>query len=89
MDGGNWKELCKAACDSALGLGAGHVQQGGDINDAHPEFLSTPPVACALAGPQAVALFLLDAGANPHLPSAFDGLTSIQAAHQAGLPLLA
>lgn len=88
MDGGNWKELFKAACDGDLGLVGYHVRQGVDINHAHPEFLSTPLVACTLAGQQAVALYLLDAGANPHLPSEFDGLTPVQAARQAGLPVL-
>jgi uncharacterized protein len=62
-----------------------HVKTGVDIDYAHPEFLSTPLVAAILARQEAVALYLLDQGANPRLHSEFDGLTPIQAAGQAGL----
>ena len=88
MDGGNWKEMFAAACAGELELVWYHVDHGVDINYAHPEFLSTPLVASALAGHQAVALYLLDAGANPHLRSEFDGLTPLQAAQRAGLATL-
>ena len=50
MDGGNWKEMFNAACTGDLELVKYHVKCGVDINYAHPEFLSTPLVACALAG---------------------------------------
>lgn len=88
MDGGNWKEMFNAACDGDLELVSYHLERGVDVNYAHPEFLSTPLVACLLAGQQAVALHLLASGANPHLHSEFDGLTPMQAARQARLPLL-
>lgn len=88
MDGGNWKEMFNAACEGDLELVKYHVAHGVDVNYAHPEFLSTPLVACLLAGQQAVALYLLAAGANPQLHSEFDGLTPMQAARQAKLPLL-
>jgi hypothetical protein len=45
-------------------------------------------VACILAGQEAVARYLLDSGANPSLPSEFDGLTPVQAARQAGMASL-
>jgi hypothetical protein len=61
------------------------VQNGVDVNYAHPEFLSTPLVACILAGQQAIALYLLAHGANPRLHSEFDGLVPIEAARRAGL----
>ena len=88
MDGGNWKEMFNAACDGDLELVKYHVRSGIDLNYAHPEFLATPLVACTLAGHEHVALYLLEAGANPHLLSEFDGLTPIQAARQAGLAAL-
>ncbi len=88
MDGGNWKEMFNAACDGDLELVTYHVKNGVDLNYAHPEFLATPLVACALAGHEQLALFLLESGADPHLPSEFDGVTPIQAARRARLPLL-
>ena len=88
MDGGNWKEMFNAACAGDLELVAYHVRNGVDINYAHPEFLSTPLVGCALAGQEDVALFLLASGADPHLLSEFDALTPLQAARQACLARL-
>ncbi len=82
MDGGNWKEMFNAACEGELELVKYHVDNGVDMNYAHPEFLSTPLVASILAGQAKVALFLLDAGASPHLISEFDGLRPLQAARQ-------
>jgi ankyrin repeat protein len=88
MDGGNWKEMFNAACEGDLELVKYHCKNGVDINYAHPEFLSTPLVACTLARHEEVALYLLESGANPHLPSEFDALTPLQAAQQANLPAL-
>jgi hypothetical protein len=85
MSGGNWKEMFNAACSGDLALVEYHVHVGIDMDYAHPEFLSTPLVACILAGQAQVALFLLERGANPQLWSEFDGLTPLQAARQAGL----
>jgi len=77
-----------AAVAGDLGLVAYHVKCGVDVNYAYPEFLSTPLVAAVLAGQEAVARHLLDAGANPSLPSEFDGMTPVQAARHAGLAAL-
>ncbi len=88
MDGGNWKEMFNAACEGDLELVRYHVKNGVDINYAHPEFLSTPLVACTLAGHEEIALYLLDSGANPHLPSELNALTPIQAAQQTHLAAL-
>ncbi|HEY0954614.1 MAG TPA: ankyrin repeat domain-containing protein [Roseateles sp.] len=85
MSGGNWKEMFNAGCEGDLALVEYHVKAGVDVNYAHPEFLSTPLVAAILAGQQEVALYLLEHGANPGLPSEFDGVTPMQAARQAGL----
>jgi hypothetical protein len=85
MSGGNWKEMYQAGCEGDLALVEYHVKAGADVNYAHPEFLSTPLVAAILAGQQAVALYLLDHGANPELPSEFDAATPMQAARRAGL----
>ena len=85
MSGGNWKEMFNAGCEGDLALVEHHVKSGVDVNYAHPEFLSTPLVAAILAGQEAVALYLLDHGANPALPSEFDAATPLQAARQMGL----
>lgn len=85
MSGGNWKEMYNASCDGDLELVKYHVKAGVDINYAHPEFLSTPLVAAILAGQESVALYLLECGAIPDLPSEFDGVTPVQAARNAGL----
>ena len=85
MSGGNWKELFTAGCEGDLALVEYHVKCGVDVNYAHPEFLSTPLVGAILARQEAVALYLLDHGAQPDLHSEFDGLTPMQAARQTGL----
>jgi ankyrin repeat protein len=86
MSGGHWKEMFNAACEGDLALVEYHVKTGVDVNYAHPEFLSTPLVAAILARQEPVALYLLAHGANPELPSEFDGVTPMQAAHRVGLP---
>lgn len=89
MDGGNWKEMFNAACAGDLDLLRYHVYKGVDVNFAHPEYLSTPLVACILAGQTEAAAVLLDAGADPGLHSELDGMAPLQAARQAGLHALA
>jgi len=88
MSGGNWKEMFNAACDGELGLVEYHVRAGVDVNFAHPEFLSTPLVAAILAKQEEVALFLLSNGANPHLPSEFDGCNPVQAARKSAMTVV-
>ena len=78
MSGGDWKEMFNAGCEGDLALVEHHVKSGVDVNYAHPEFLSTPLVAAILAGQEAVALYLLDHGANPALPSEFDAATPLR-----------
>lgn len=85
MSGGDWKEMFNAGCEGDLALVEHHVKSGVDVNYAHPEFLSTPLVAAILAGQEAVALYLLDHGANPALASEFDASTPLQAARQMGM----
>jgi uncharacterized protein len=85
MDGGNWKEMFNAACTGDIELVRYHIARGVDVNYAHPEFLSTPLVACILEGQAEVALELLSHGALPNLHSEFDGKTPMQAAQAVGL----
>jgi ankyrin repeat protein len=85
MSGGDWKELFRAACEGDIELLRYHVKNQVDVNYAHPEFLSTPLVACILVRQEAAANLLLDNGADPLLYSEFDGLTPVEAARQAGL----
>lgn len=88
MSGGDWKELFRAACEGDIELLRYHVKNQVDVNYAHPEFLSTPLVACILVRQEAAAHLLLDNGADPLLYSEFDGLTPVEAARQAGLVLI-
>ena len=85
MSGGDWKEMFNAGCEGDLELVKLHVKAGVDVNYAHPEFLSTPLVAAILAKQEQVALYLMEHGALPDLPSEFDGVTPAQAARNAGL----
>lgn len=85
MSGGNWKEMYAAAESGDLPLVEYYVKLGVDIDYAHPEFLSTPLVDTILARQEEVAVYLLDAGANPCLHSEFDAMTPIQAARHVGL----
>jgi len=85
MSGGDWKEMFNAGCEGDLELVKYHVEAGVDVNYAHPEFLSTPLVAAILARQERVALYLLEHGAIPGLPSEFDGVTPVQAARSCGL----
>ncbi|HRK38296.1 MAG TPA: ankyrin repeat domain-containing protein [Burkholderiaceae bacterium] len=85
MDGGNWKELFDAACKGDTDLLRYHISRGVDVNYAHPEFLSTPLVACILERKPDSAFMLLDNGADPTLFSEFEGMTPMQAAVSVGL----
>ena len=85
MSGGDWKEMFNAGCEGDLELVKHHVKAGVDVNYAHPEFLSTPLVAAILAKQEQVALYLIEHGALPDLPSEFDSVTPVQAARRAGL----
>ena len=85
MSAGDWKDMVHAACDGDLELVRHHLANGVDPDFSHPEYQSTALVAGILAGREEVAHLLLDHGADPALRSELDGLTPVQAAHQAGL----
>lgn len=85
MSAGDWKDLFKAACEGNLALVRYHVESGVSLNHAHPEFYSTPLVGAILAGQEAIALYMLDHGADPALRSEFDNLTPLEAARHTGL----
>jgi uncharacterized protein len=85
MSAGDWKDMFRAACSGDIERVRYHLENGVDVDYAHPEFQSTALVACILAGQRAVAHLMLDHGADPFLISEFEGQTPVQAAHQAGL----
>ncbi len=87
MSGGNWKDFYLAARDGNLDLVRYHVQQGVDVDYAHPEFMSTALVAAIQADHRAVAQYLIDSGADPCLMSDLDRVTPIEAASQIGMTL--
>ncbi|KAA1418266.1 ankyrin repeat domain-containing protein [Mumia zhuanghuii] len=84
MSGGDWKDMFNAACKGDVELVRFHLDQGVDVDYAHPEFQSTALVACILDGQEDVANLLLDRGADPRLLSVFDECTPIEAARKAG-----
>lgn len=85
MSGGDWKDLFRGACEGDVELVRYHATLGVDLDYQHPEFLSSPLVACILAKQAETAGVLLDHGADPNLVSELDGLTPLQAARQVGL----
>jgi uncharacterized protein len=88
MSAGDWKDMFLAACHGDLELVRYHVENGVDVDYAHPEFQSTALVGSILAGHPDVAHLLLDHGADPLLESPLEGQTPAQAAHGAGMPEL-
>ncbi|MFD1827041.1 MULTISPECIES: ankyrin repeat domain-containing protein [Mumia] len=80
MSGGDWKDMFGAACKGDVELVCYHLDQGVDVDYAHPEFPSTALVASILAGQEESATVLLDHGADPLLESELDEQTPVQAA---------
>ncbi|WP_262849690.1 hypothetical protein [Mumia quercus] len=80
MSGGDWKDMFGAACTGDVALVQYHLDQGVDVDYAHPELQSTALVASILARQEEVAGVLLDHGADPHLESELDEMTPAQAA---------
>ena len=74
-----------AATEGDVDLVEYHVTRGVDVDYVHPEILGTALVASILARKEAVALYLLENGADPNLVSDFEGLSPLQATRQAGL----
>lgn len=77
--------MFRAACTGDVELVRFHLDNGVDVDYAHPEFQSTALVASILAGREEVAHLLLDHGADPLLRSDLEGVTPIEAAHRAGV----
>ena len=77
--------MFSAATAGDLELVEYHVDRGVDVDYVHPEILGTALVSSILAKKEAVALYLLDSGADPNLISDFEGLSPLAAARQAGL----
>lgn len=84
MSAGDWKDLYAAATEGDLARVRYHLRAGVNPNYQHPEVLCTPLVASLIHGHDAVALCLLEQGADPGLRSDFDDLTPLQAARRYG-----
>jgi ankyrin repeat protein len=84
MSGGDFKDMFGAAVRGDEELVRFHLSQGVDPDHVHPELQSTALVTCILAGQEAVARLLLDAGADPLLESALDEATPVEAARRMG-----
>lgn len=84
MSAGDWKDLYQAAFSGDLALVSHHIREGVNPNYQHPEIMCTPLVTSVVEGHLAVAHYLLDHGADPHLVSDFHGLTPLEAARQCG-----
>jgi ankyrin repeat protein len=84
MSAGDWKDLYTAASEGDLDRVRYHLRAGVNPNYQHPEVLCTPLVASLIHGHDAVALCLLEQGADPRLRSDFDDLTPLEAARRHG-----
>jgi uncharacterized protein len=85
MSAGDWKDMFLAVCAGDVELVRYHLENGVDVDHAHPEFQSTALVASIPAGHEQVAHLLLDHGADPPLVSPLEGQTPVEAARDAGL----
>jgi uncharacterized protein len=85
MSAGDWKDMFLAARAGDVELVRYHLENGVDVDYAHPEFQSTALVASILAGREEVAHVLLDHGADPLLVSPLERQTPAEAAREAGL----
>ena len=83
--GAEWKDMFHAACEGDLEMVRLQLDQGVDVDFAHPEMQSTALVEACLAGHRAVAHLLLDRGADPTLRSDMEQCTPVEAAARAGL----
>jgi uncharacterized protein len=88
MSAGDWKDLYNAACAGDLARTRHHLRAGVNPNYQHPEVMCTPLVASIVHGHDAVALCLLELGADPRLRSDFDDLTPLEAARRHGRTLI-
>ena len=82
MQGGDWKQLFKAAGEGDVELVSFYIRSGLNPNYKHPEFLSTPLIESAQNGHVEVVEFLLQNGADPTIKSDFDGLTALETARE-------
>ena len=85
MSAGDWKDMFLAACDGNVELVRYHLENGVDVDHAHPEFQSTALVVSILAGDEQMAHLLLDHGADLLLLSPMEGQTPVEGARKAGL----
>ena len=65
MAAGDWKELYLSAQQGNLELVKFHVSMGVDPNYQHPEFMTTPLIACIRYQHYEVAEYFLQHGADP------------------------
>lgn len=80
MPAGDWKDLYKAADEGNLPLVKVHIANGVNPNYQHPEILMTVLVTAIKNGHTAIAIYLLENGADPKLESYYDHLTPLKAA---------
>lgn len=83
--GAEWKDMFHAAIEGDLEMVRLQLDQGVDIDYAHPEMQSTALVEACLAGHREIAHLLLDRGADPLLASDMEECTPIEAARRSGL----
>lgn len=83
--GAEWKDMFHAACGGDVEMVRFQLEQGVDVDYAHPEMQSTALVEACLGGHRDVAHLLLDHGADPSLRSDMEQCTPIEAARSGGL----
>ena len=74
--------MYRAANIGDLELLKSHIQNGVNPNYQHPEIHATPLVTSICLGHEAVALFLIEHGADPYLVSLSENMNAFEAAEK-------
>ncbi len=82
MHGGNWKEMFYAVEGDDLELLRYHLRMGIDPNFQHPEVLTLPIVEAARLGRTEMVALLLEHGADPGQPAAWERKNALETAEE-------
>mmetsp|Transcript_25758 Transcript_25758/g.38976 ORF Transcript_25758/g.38976 Transcript_25758/m.38976 type:complete len:135 (+) Transcript_25758:105-509(+) len=82
-EGGNWKDLVRAAKENEHEIVAYHLQRGVDPNFQHPEYMTSPLIEAIRHGNLEIVRILLQEGkASPVLPEDISGSTPLEVASE-------
>lgn len=80
MAAGDWKELYLSAQNGNLELVKYHIKMGVNPNYQHPEFMTTPLIACIEGEHVEIAKYLLKNKADPSIKEDFGNHTPLSMA---------